>query len=468
MKWSLVKFALVGLAAFAMSAGMSVSTAVHGQDDGGGGGGGGAGPPPGGIRVDADGILRNRQVWDPTGQLTRQRAAQAMASLNRDLATPSPLRKVSLARLQSQIASLLESGQEIPEDMLSMAGLTRVTHVFCYPESGDIVLAGPAEGYFQDANGYIRGVQSGMPTIQLQDVLAALRAYPQGGGGPPEVGCTIDPTAEGLARMQQFSSSVNMTSPSQAPAIAEGVRQALGMQTVTVRGMADNTHFAHVLVEADYRMKLYGLGLNRIPGLVSYVDKIKTGSKNALVRWFFAPQYDALLVSENELAVSLVGGTVELMTEEESVDQFGNRGEARKAANKASLAFCESFTKNYSKVASMDPVFGELQNCMDLAVLAAFMQNKDYYGVSGLALDVLGDEDKISIRTRNAVKHVESVVTAVFRNNQLITPVSGGVVVRPLDEVQSETVSVDNTGKTDKLRDQIKLSNLSDNQWWWD
>jgi hypothetical protein len=240
------------------------------------------------------------------------------------------------------------------------------------------------------------------------------------------------------------------------------------MQTVTVRGMPANTHFAHVLVEADYRMKLYGLGLNRVPGLVSYVDKIKTGSKNALVRWFFAPQYESLLVSENELAVSLVGGTVELMTEEESVDQFGNRGEARKAANKASLAFCESFTKNYSKVASFDPVFGELQNCMDLAVLAAFMQNKDYYGVSGLVLDVLGDEDKVSIRTRNAVKHVESVVTAVFRNNQLITPVSGGVVVRPLDEVQSETVSVDTTGKTDKLRDQIKLSNLSDNQWWWD
>lgn len=77
MKWSLVKFALVGLVACAVSAGMGSFSSVHGQDDGGGGGG--AGPPPGGIRVDADGILRNRQALDPTGQLTRQRANQAMA-----------------------------------------------------------------------------------------------------------------------------------------------------------------------------------------------------------------------------------------------------------------------------------------------------------------------------------------------------------------------------------------------------
>lgn len=456
MKWSLVKFALVCFLGLAIS---NVASLAAAQDDA---------PAAGGIKVDADGILRNRTLVDPTGQLHRQRASQAIASMNKELATASPLRKVSLARLQSEISRRLESGQEIPSDMLYLAGLTQVTHVFCYPESGDIVLAGPAEGYFQDADGHVRGVHTGRPTVQLQDLLVALRAYPQRSAGVHEIGVSIDPTAEGLARMQQFSSSVNMTSPSQAPAIANGVRQALGMQTVKVMGVPADTHYAHVLVEADYRMKLYGLGLNRLPGLVSYVDKIRTGSKNALVRWFFAPNYESVLVSENDLAMTLVGGSVELMTEEESVDAFGNRDANRKKANRASVAFCTSFTENYNSIAAADAVFGELKNCMDLAVLAAFMQTKDYYGISGLALDVLGSEDKLSVRTRNTVKHVESVVTAVFRNNQLITPVSGGVVVYPLDQVQGDKISVDTSGKNERLRDDVKMSNLPENQWWWD
>lgn len=460
MKLSLVKFALVCFLGLAFS-GMASSVLAQG-------GGGGGAPANGGIKVDAEGILRNQTSVDPTGQLNRQRASQAAASMNRELAASSNLRKVSLKRLQAEIRRRLESGQDIPEDMLYLAGLTQVTHVFCYPESGDIVLAGPAEGFFQDADGHIRGVHTGRPTVQLQDLLTALRAYPQNGSGAHEIGCTIDPTAEGLARMQQYSSSVNMTSPAQAPTIAEGVRQALGMQTVKVMGVPADTHFGHVLVDADYRMKLYGLGLNRLPGLVSYVDKIRTGSKNALVRWFFAPSYESVMVSENELAVSLVGGTVELMTEEESVDQFGNREANRKKANSASVAFCNSFTKNYASIAAADPVFGELKNCMDLAVLAAFMQSKDYYGLSGLALDVLANEDKLSVRTRNTVKHVESVVTAVFRGNQLITPVSGGVVVYPLEQVQGDKVSVDTTGKNEQLRDEVKLSNVEEGQWWWD
>lgn len=456
MKSSLVKFAVVVLATFGLTAGVQTT---FGQ---------GAGGDQGGIRVDAEGVLRNRTAADPTGQLNRQRAAEAAASMNRDMAATSGLRKVSLARLQSEIQRRLDAGETLPNDMLYMAGLTGITHVFCYPESGDIVLAGPAEGFFADVNGHVRGVHSGRATVQLQDLVAALRAYPQTGSGTSLIACSIDPTSEGLAKMQQFVGSVNFTSPNQAPAIAEGVRQALGMQTVKVDGVPANTHFAHVLVEADYRMKLFGLGLERAPNLVAYVDKLRNGSSNGLVRWFFAPNYKSILMSENELAATLVGSSVELMTENEVVDAFGNRQAARKNANQASLAFCSSFTKNYEKIAAVDPVFGELKNCMDLAVVAALIQAKDFYGVSGLALDVLGNEDKLSIKTLNTVKQVESVVTALFRNNQLITPVSGGVVIRPLDKVEGSAVSVDTSGKTEQLRDEVKLSNLQDGQWWWD
>ena len=55
--------------------------------------------------------------------------------------------------------------------------------------------------------------------------------------------------------------------------VVEQLRDKLGMQVITVGGIPASTHFAQVMVEADYRMKLIGIGLERAPvRLKSYVD----------------------------------------------------------------------------------------------------------------------------------------------------------------------------------------------------
>ena len=43
--------------------------------------------------------------------------------------------------------------------MLNLAGLTRLEYVFCMPDTKDIVIAGPAEGWAPDSSGRIRGIQ---------------------------------------------------------------------------------------------------------------------------------------------------------------------------------------------------------------------------------------------------------------------------------------------------------------------
>ena len=81
--------------------------------------------------------------------------------------------------------------------------------------------------------------------------------------------------------------------PSDAAIIAQGMKDNLGLQTVTFKGIPDSTHFARVLVEADYRMKLIGIGLERLPvPLKSYVDRANpsTVSANAMERWYFQPE----------------------------------------------------------------------------------------------------------------------------------------------------------------------------------
>src|SRR5690242_4822312 len=126
-----------------------------------------------GVIVDADGVLRLHQFVDPGGQLTKKRIAEAKARLNPEIARPSDLRKVSLNRLEAALRAKLAAGHGHSEDMQYLAGLTRVRYVFFYPDSKDIVLAGPAEPWTLDPTGRACGLDSGRPTLQLQDLIVA-------------------------------------------------------------------------------------------------------------------------------------------------------------------------------------------------------------------------------------------------------------------------------------------------------
>ena len=135
----------------------------------------------------------------------RQRVQEAIAQLDRDVATRSPLRKVSLTRLERIIKQRIADGRRIDDAMQHLAGITRLQYVFCYPESGDIVIAGPAEAWAEAPSGRMLGIESGRPVLELQDLVVALRAFPPGADSKkPFIYCSIDPTEEGLSRMQQF------------------------------------------------------------------------------------------------------------------------------------------------------------------------------------------------------------------------------------------------------------------------
>ncbi|HUG71595.1 MAG TPA: DUF1598 domain-containing protein, partial [Pirellulaceae bacterium] len=214
-----------------------------------------------GVDIDADGVLRLHMFVDRAGELTRHRIAEARRSLAPDLAKVSDLRKVSLNRLEAAVAERISAGEKPTEDMLYLAGLQRIQYVFVYPETGDIVVAGPAEGWASDLSGRVRGITSGAPVIELQDLIVALRAFPPAGRETPVISCSIDPTQEGLANMQQFLTRLGArATPNQTRFIVDGLRKSLGLQNVTIGGVPADTNFAKVLVEADYRMKMIGIG----------------------------------------------------------------------------------------------------------------------------------------------------------------------------------------------------------------
>jgi hypothetical protein len=450
---------------------------------GGGGTGGGAGGGTGstigtsnfsGVAVDADGVLKRLEATDPTGQLMRTRVEQAHMAQGDDLARPSQLRKVSLTRLIQRVDKAIAEGHGPDDAMLHLAGLTRIRYVFYYPETKDIVLAGPAEGWVETPDARVVGWNSAQPVLQLEDLAVALRTFAPNAKKSPLVYCSIDPTQEGLARMQQFLDEFGRTIQPGAQQAAEqyivdGLRESLGLQVITIGGVPASSHFAQVMVEADYRMKLIGIGLEQPPvRIASFVSLANPAAmaRNALQRWYFVPDYQRIKVAADGLAAEFVGAGVKLVGEDEVVTQQGARQRAA-AQSGASRKFTRSFTDKYKQLAERAPVYGQLRNCIDLLVAAAFIQQHDLYQQAGLQLGALGDESRYAVETYNAPKQVAAAVNSMWKGSRLMTPIGGGVEIRAQMAVDSANTLADD-GEVAKAKSEIDLSSLPADQWWWD
>jgi hypothetical protein len=456
-------------------------TAVQAQINGGGGnngggniGGGNAGTnyQNAGVIVDAQGVLRVQRIDDRGGLQTKRIVQAALASLDPKLAKFSDLRKISLNRLEKVVAKQAESGAAITDEMKFLAGMLRVQYVFFYPETGDIVLAGPAEGFAEDLVGRVRGLTTGRPVLQLQDLVTALRAYPPGGDKLNMIGVSIDPTPEGLARMQQTVAQIGrVISPGDERRVAASLRQALGLQTVSVQGISPQTHFAQVLVEADYRMKMIGIGLEHPPAPVkipSYAMRADgRGSSNEMQRWYFVPDYKCVRVAKDGFAMEMEGWGVKLVGQSEVVQHGGVRQQAA-GESKASKEFCTAFTEQYPKLANVEPVYAELRNLIDIAVAAAFIQEKDYYQQANWDLGVFADEGRFSVETYETPKQVESTLNVIRKGNKVSIPIGGGVQVEPLQALKSENILPDDAGKVGAGYGKVSLKDLPEGQWWWD
>ena len=219
------------------------------------------------------------------------------------------LRMVSLRALEAACREALTSGVAgIPEPLRFLAGIQRIQYVFVYPEKNDIVFAGPGEGWTVNDSAAVVGVTTGRPVLRLDDLLVALRTVEQSRLGG--ISCSIDPTEEGIRAFRNVMDQLRKQPNANEEFRANAIKQAFGNQEVTITGVPATSHFARVLVAADYRMKRLAMNLepSPVPGLPSYLDMIRNqGATNANPRWWLACNYDPLAASEDRLAWELRG-----------------------------------------------------------------------------------------------------------------------------------------------------------------
>jgi uncharacterized protein DUF1598 len=436
--------------------------------------------PTFGVAIDAEGVLSLKSFPDPGGRLRAERIAAAKTTLPPDLTKAARLRKVSLRRLEAAVADRLREGMPLEEVQRHLAGLTRVQFVFAFEadgdEPGDIVLAGPAEPWVFDPSGRPIGITSGRPVLLLDDLAVALRAFAPAPAGKrpdrPFLGCTIDPTADGLASLMAYQRSIPRAIPvagrdAAAVEIARGVRDSLGMAIIHVFGISPRTHFAQILVEADYRMKRIAIGVEPPPvKMATFLSALDSPREATLQRWWFTPEYDGIRITGDSLAMELVGQGVKLQAEDIRIGPEGALAAAGEKPGKASQLFCSAFTKKYPDIAAASPVYAQLRNMMDLAIVAAYVRRHDLYARASWSADVLRDEGRLACETLPAPKQVACVVNWQWKGARLLTPAGGGVSIDAEAALAPERRLADEQGRLDTQRRQLPRG--GEGQWWWD
>ncbi|MDO4584189.1 MAG: DUF1598 domain-containing protein [Planctomycetia bacterium] len=407
----------------------------------------------GGVLIDADGMLSQAQTGDL--KALSQKRQETMQPLVSGLATSAEMRKISLKKLNETIQQSLAKGEAIPDSVRYLGGLTAVEYVFVYPEENDIVLVGPAEGWTVGPKGVIVGKDSGRPTMLLEDLQSAMRSA--GGSERRVFSVSIDPTPEGLQAVNAFVSQVNRVRNPQA--MASEMEKRLGNQVISIEGIERDSHFAAVLAAADYRMKQISMGVTKSPlkSLPSFVSMIKKPTEaNVLPRWWMAPNYDAILRDEAGLAWNLVGGKVVTRTETD----FFDGTQVVRGAGKASpvfAAWADKMTANYEKLSVAEPIFGQLRNCMDCAIVAAIVAENDILTKIDNPLEALLSEEA-SVKRSIVPQFVSSTaVVAKKGNGYLFT--NGGVAIDLWSLVKEANVTDDWNVTAEKCQ-------VTGKKWW--
>lgn len=354
----------------------------------------------GGVKIDAEGILS----FD-----AKQRRAKARpVDLPAELAARSDLRRVSLRDLDALVRASLQAGGDIPDELRLMAGLTSIDYVIFESASRDILLAGPAEGWKIDGDGREVGIASGRAVLHLEDLALALRTVLN---GPGTIECSLDPTKEGLAAVQAAMAEP-LASRRDAPAKAERVRNALGMQRVRIGGVPPGSRFGRTMVEADYLMKQVAIGALRIKGVSNHLDALVERSKAgdssiSLARWWFSADYDPPASDESHSIYKILGPRIQLFNEEMMVDREGNR--AGKGDASRQDRFSSDFTQALPDLQTKYPVLADLRNLFDMVFVAALARHR---GVADwLEGSVFLDVPAMPIPEGIAPKEAEPVAT---------------------------------------------------------
>ncbi len=220
-------------------------------------------------------------------------------------------------------------------------------------------------------------------------------------------------------------------------------------------------------------MKLVGVGLeNGVLGVPSYLSMIQVPKGQAappldVLRWWFTLNYDALQATPDHDGFEFRGQGVKVLSENELLTATGQRVHTG-ASDVLNSEFARNFTQHFSELAAKYPIYADLQNMFDLALLGALIRSEHLADRVDWHMTCFGNPTQFRVETLDSPKTVETVINHRIVNQSLIlVGVSGGVSCDPSKLVQPTAMKAD-YGILREQRDATKPKANLPNVWWWD
>jgi hypothetical protein len=362
-----------------------------------------------GVYIDADGTLHQRQT-DTANDLAAQRLRAK--ALNQPPKSQD-LTYISLPRLFEAVQSLTEQKKDLPDNLRYLSGLTQIRYVFVYPEEHDLVIAGPSEAFDATIKTEPHGKVTGRPVLHLDDLVTALR-------NPRAFGCSLDPHPDSLNRSNAVMKELANAARGER---MNALKEAMGAQQVRLFGVPADTRLAFVTIAADYKLKRLMLGLDPmpVPGVGLAVDN----SRAAANRFWFELNYAPLLVSPDGDAYELRGQRLLIKPGAFSTDTKG--------ATESTKAFAKNFTAKIPQLATVVPLFADLQNIADLSVVSALIDKDRLERKSGVDFAWILSETNYKTLAVPTPRTAETLVN--YANGSLV---AGGVTLDPSGVVAAD------------------------------
>jgi hypothetical protein len=428
---------------------------------------------PYGVKVSPNGLLHRLTNEEQTGVLASLGLQARKADLNADVARRSDLRLVSLTRLEKAVAQRLADGEAVPETMAQLAGLSQVKYVMVFADSNEIVIGGPAEAWQYNSQGQPVGAVTGRPTLQLDDLVTVLRTFAR---GDADFGCSINTRDAGVRALTDFVQKSQARGAISSTSVRNWVNQLqakLGRQDIEIWGIPTDSRVARVIVEADYRMKLIGIEkLKTIKEIPSYFDLLaatqpKGAQSMEALRWWLTMKYDAVSHSTDKTVFEIHGSSVLCQSENEFLTAEGKHVPSGQT-EPTNRAFAQNFTANYDKLAERDPVFADMQNIFDLALVSALIQHEKLDEKANWDLGVFTPRGEYTTAHYAVPKEIDSVVNhRVYNGKDIVVQVAGGVRGDVMSVVK-DTKHTPESPRLGSIAKTAKAPELPAGRWWWD
>jgi len=150
------------------------------------------------------------------------------------------------------------------------------------------------------------------------------------------------------------------------------------------------------------------------------------------------------------------------LTENEVANASGQRTRQGKA-DPLAKKWCDLMTEHYAELAAVQPIFAELQNCIDLAVVATLIRSRQLDQRAGLDLSLLLDEQAVPLVGYDVPAAVPTLASAMRQPRGWVVTASGGISFQPWEFA---TTVADNASLSAPRV--AALDARPEGQWWWD